>query len=248
MSVTFTPALNYRRLVPDGAEFFVLSSVEEDHLLEPASLLKEPRWTSVYRYIEGQDGPEIRTIAGYGPSGFSISRPAATSYDLIVMSPGTSADALKTVVLNYVESAPVESDDLFAAIDNYLLHQRVVNDLKSGDRKNLASKVLRILQGSREDPREPDVVLVSLRAMAAMMLREREFADPVLGLDPLGLVQIEWDIIGDGLLLMAFLEDERVHCVVQADAYKGAPALDESERLIESEALSRFSHLVPRRS
>ena len=126
-------------------------------------------------------------------------------------------------------------------------YEQVIDELRNGNREVLAEELIEMLRNSREDPDEVEIKLLSLQAMARFLIRQREFDDPVAGPDPSGIVQIEWHILGNGLLVMAFLEDDRVHCVVQTDATSEREMLNENAQLTESEALERFGYLVPRR-
>ena len=89
--------------------------------------------------------------------------------------------------------------------------------------------------------------MYSLRAMARFLIEHGEFADPLAGPDPDGIMQIEWRIFGDGLLVMAFLEDEYIHCVAQAEPPDSDDALDISVELPTEQAAKEYGYLVPRR-
>ena len=58
-------------------------------------------------------------------------------------------------------------------------------------------------------------------------------------------MQAEWHICGNGLLVMAFLEDDKIHCIAQADQTSRTPALSKSAILTEEHALEELGHLVP---
>ena len=125
-----------------------------------------------------------------------------------------------------------------AAIDPE--YQRVIDSLKDGGRELMASEVYEMLLANKEPDGDP-IQLFSLRAMADFLVRHRNIADPVAGPSPIGIMQLEWHILDDGLLVIAFVEDERVHCVVQADAMKI------SERMSTDALMNRHGHLIPPR-
>ena len=124
-------------------------------------------------------------------------------------------------------------------------YRRIVDELRSGGRELLASDVIEMLRASQEDPDEANIQLFSLEAMAHFLIKQQKFADPVAGPDPHGVMQIEWHIIGNGLLVMAFLEDDQIHCVAQADASPQGVKLNVSVQLTQDRAVKEFSHLVP---
>ncbi len=126
-------------------------------------------------------------------------------------------------------------------------YQQVIDELRNGNREVLAEELIEMLRNSRENPDEVEIKILSLQAMARFLIRQREFDDPVAGPDPSGIMQIEWHILGNGLLVMAFLEDDRIHCVVQTDATAGREMLNENAQLTQREALERFGYLVPQR-
>ena len=126
-------------------------------------------------------------------------------------------------------------------------HQEIVDELRNGCRELLAQDVFQMLSDSQESPENVNIKLLSLQYMARFLIKQNEFDDPIVGKDPHGIMQIEWHIIGNGLLVMAFLDDDQIHCVAQADATYGSEMLNESVRLTEREALEEFGHLVPLR-
>ena len=153
---------------------------------------------------------------------------------------------------HYETSGPVILVDEYDVVDSPEEdldpeYQQVVEELRSGGREVLAEELIEMLRNSREDPEEADIQFYSLQAMASFIVRHREFEDPVSGPDPRGIMQIEWHIAGNGLLVMAFVEDDRIHCVVQADTTPQRSELNRNERLTEKEALEAFGCLVPLR-
>ena len=126
-------------------------------------------------------------------------------------------------------------------------YQEVIEDLQKGGREILADELIEMLRNAQEDAEELDIKLFSLQAMARFLIRQKQYDDPIFGPDPHGLVQIEWHIDGDGLLVMAFLEEEQIHCVVQADATPKREMLNKSVLLTENQAVEEFGYLVPLR-
>ena len=104
----------------------------------------------------------------------------------------------------------------------------IVSELRNSGRELVAEDVLAILHNIQEDPDEPEVKPFSLQSMARFLIAHSEFADPVVGVDPSGVMQVEWRIDGNGLLVMAFLEDDKVHVVAQANETFSCRALNES--------------------
>ena len=126
-------------------------------------------------------------------------------------------------------------------------YQQVVEDLRNAGRELLASEVLDMLRASEEDPDETTIQLFSLQAMARFLIEHGNFDDPIAGPDPHGIMQIEWHIDGNGLLVMAFLRDDQVRCVAQADACPSTDKLNISVQLSEDQAAMKVGHLVPLR-
>ena len=124
-------------------------------------------------------------------------------------------------------------------------YQRVVDELRYGGRELVAEELVEILRNSLEDPEEPEVKLFSLQSMARFLISHREINDPILGPDPGGIMQIEWHIDGNGLLVMAFLEGSKVHVVAQADNTSDRQVLDCSVELPVDQVLEDFGYLVP---
>lgn len=126
-------------------------------------------------------------------------------------------------------------------------YQKVIVELQSGGREIVADDLIELLRIALEDPEEPKIRPLSLQAMAQFLIRNRAFDDPIIGPDSMGFMQAEWHIIGDGLLVLAFLQDDLIHCVAQSDATSECEALNRSVRMTEDEALEEFGKLVPPR-
>ena len=126
-------------------------------------------------------------------------------------------------------------------------YQEVIDDLRAGGREIPAEDLIEMLRNIQEDPEEPPINLFSLQAMARFLINHRKFDDPIIGPDPIGIMQAEWHIVGDGLLVMAFLDDNQIHCVAQADATPQNEALNRNVQLTENQAIEEFGHLVPLR-
>ena len=124
-------------------------------------------------------------------------------------------------------------------------YQSVIDDLRAAGREIPAEDLIEMLLNIQEDPEESEINLFSLQAMARFLVRHKKLADPVIGPDPTGMMQAEWHIIGDGLLVMAFLENDQIHCVAQSDATPQARPLNRSVQLPENQAIEEFGHLVP---
>ena len=124
--------------------------------------------------------------------------------------------------------------------------QEVIDELRAGDREIFADEVIEMLRNSREAD-EPDIQLFSLRDMARFLVKHRTFEDPIAGPSPYGIMQVEWHIVGDGLLVMAFVGDGQIHCVAQTDATQQHEAMNDNVRLSEAEALKEYGRLVPLR-
>ena len=126
-------------------------------------------------------------------------------------------------------------------------YEQVINELRRGGREILAEELVEMLRICQEDPEETEIKLFSLQGMARFLIKQEKFEDPIVGAGPNGIMQAEWHIVGDGLLVMAFLEDNQIHCVVQTDADSQGEMLYGSVQLCEKEALEEFGYLVPLR-
>ena len=124
-------------------------------------------------------------------------------------------------------------------------YQRVIYDLRNGGRELAVEELIAILRNSQEDPEEPEVKLFSLQSMARFLVLHSEFADPIIGPDPSGIMQIEWHIDGNGLLVMAFLEDDEIHFIAQADETSSRQAVNESVLVSVNQVVEDYGYLVP---
>ena len=124
--------------------------------------------------------------------------------------------------------------------------QEVIGWLRDNGREVLAEKLVTMLRDA-DDPDEPDVSIVSLRQMAQFFVKHGDFADPFIGPDSQGLVHAEWRILGNGVLVIVFPEDETVLLVAQADETPDKEKLDLCVRKSVPEIIEAFGDLVPRR-
>ena len=120
-------------------------------------------------------------------------------------------------------------------------HMSVVESLQGNGRELMADEVHEMLLASKEPDGDP-IQLFSLRAMAAFLVQHRDIVDPIAGPSPNGIMQLEWHILEDGLLVIAFVEDERVHCVIQANAMDNV-----SERMSTDALIEQHGYLIPTR-
>ena len=117
---------------------------------------------------------------------------------------------------------------------------RAVESLRDSGRELVADEVYEMLLASKEPDGDP-IQLFSLSAMADFLVQHRDISDPISGPSPHGIMQLEWHILGDGLLVIAFVEDERVHCVIQTDE------MDVSERMPTDALMRQHGRLIPTR-
>ena len=127
-------------------------------------------------------------------------------------------------------------------------YHQVIEQLRTRGREIVAEDLVELLHNIQEDPEDDvEIQLHSLQSMARFLIEHGGFADPLAGPDPEGLMQIEWRIFGDGLLVMAFLEDEYIHCVAQAESPASTSLLDVSVELPMEQVAKEYGYLVPRR-
>ena len=119
----------------------------------------------------------------------------------------------------------------------------IVEALRTSGREIPANRVAMKLKS----PDELEINLYSLQEMARFLLRHRDYACPIVGTDPQGIIQIEWRFDGNGLLVVAFLGEETVHCVALSDATPEREELDESVRLSTDALAETFGELIPKK-
>ena len=96
---------------------------------------------------------------------------------------------------------------------------------------------------SDHDPGEPQMQIESLRALAGFLTSKQELPDPQIGVNPDGLMQIEWGIPPSGILAMEFLPSDLIRF-----AAVSAPAQRDVERLSVNGTLPRDAALDALRS
>ena len=143
---------------------------------------------------EGEIYPDEQPI--WGPICGAATVESATYFRFYEYGTGSSAAEI-VLVDDLSERNPTDTE-----FDSE--YQRVIDELRDGGRELAANELIAILRNSQEDPEEPEVKLFSLQSMARFLVSNGEFNDPIIGPDPIGIMQIEWHINGNGLLVLAF--------------------------------------------
>ena len=125
--------------------------------------------------------------------------------------------------------------------------QEVIDRLRSNGRPVLSKKLVTMLRDVQEDPDGPQINIVSLRQMAWLFIEQQDFADPFVGPDSRGIVYAQWRIVGNGVLIIRFPDDEKILLVAQADKTSDSEELDISIQGPKSGILEEYGHLVPLR-
>ena len=157
----------------------------------------------------------------------------ATTYAIRIYQYGEDPDAL--VMVDFGEPEAEFPKD----------HVETVRFLRANGRLILANKLVTMLQDVEEDPDGIAVNIVSLRDMARLIVERKDFADPSISPDRLGVVHAQWRIVRDGLLVMSFLGYGEVLLIAQADESPDQEELDVSERGQTQDILRKHGHLVP---
>ena len=136
--------------------------------------------------------------------------------------------------------------DLGEPVDEFPLGQReAVEHLRTNGRPVLADKLSKMLEEIADDPDEPKLNILSLRDMARLLTKHKEFADPSLS-PARGIVHAQWRIDGTGALVWGFLGRDQILVVAQTDRSPDGQALDISDSGPRQEIVKKFGYLVPR--
>ena len=127
-------------------------------------------------------------------------------------------------------------------------HLAAVRFLRTNGRPSLADELVAMLQDIEDDSEEVVIDVASLRDMARLITERKNFADPSISSDRLGVIHAQWRILGDGLLVMSFLGREIVLLTAQADERCDREGLDISDRGHTLNIVRKYEHLVPNRN
>ena len=84
-------------------------------------------------------------------------------------------------------------------------HAEIIAVLRMFGLDKVADRLGYLYSLTNDDPHEPSIEIESLRAMALFLMGERQLPDPQIGVNPDGLIQIEWGLPANGILAMEFL-------------------------------------------
>ena len=84
-------------------------------------------------------------------------------------------------------------------------HQEIIAVLRMFGLYDVADRLVYLYSLADDDPDEPRIEIESARAMALFLMGERQLPDPQIGVNPDGLIQIEWRVPTNGIVAMEFL-------------------------------------------
>ena len=125
-----------------------------------------------------------------------------------------------------------------ADIDTAGKPEEIIGVIKTLGCDAVADRLSYLCELVEEDPDEPPMELESLRAMALFLMSERKLPNPQIGVNPDGLVQIQWRVPSGGLLAMEFLPTGLIRFAAVSE-----PARPGVERLTVNGTLPRAETL-----
>ena len=124
-------------------------------------------------------------------------------------------------------------------IDPESTHEAIIGVLRWWGRGAVADRLVYLRGLAREDPEESPIDLVSLRAMAHLLMSERQLPDPRISVTSDGFVHIEWRFPSNGILAMVFLPSGLIRfAAVSVPASKGIEQLTVNGTLPRDKALA----------
>lgn len=84
-------------------------------------------------------------------------------------------------------------------------HEVIIDDLRRSRRGEVADRLVYLRGLAEEDPEESPMNLDSLRAMARLLISERQLPSPRTSVTSDGFIHIEWRLPTNGILAMVFL-------------------------------------------
>ena len=151
-------------------------------------------------------------------------------------------------------SGAARPDDLDAALRGVVRprllerassHAAIIAVVKLAGRSGVADRLVYLRGLDADDPGEPPMDLESLRAFAAFLLREPGLPDSEVGVNPAGLVQVEWDLPAGGLVAMEFLRGGMIRFAAAAGPLELGPARPRvSGTLPTDEALAELAPFI----
>lgn len=130
-------------------------------------------------------------------------------------------------------------------------HEEIIARVRRLGLEEIADRLGYLHSLADDDPDEPRIEIESLRAMALFIMEERQLPDPQIGVNPDGLMQIEWRLPTHGLLAIEFLPSGLIRfAAISAPAQADAARLSVNGTLPKDATLnavrpftSRLSHL-----
>ena len=124
-------------------------------------------------------------------------------------------------------------------IDPQSAHEAIIAVLRWWGRGTIADRLVYLRGLAREDPEESPIDLESLRAMAHLLMNERQLPDPRTSVTSDGFVHIEWRFPSNGILAMVFLPSGLIRfAAVSVPASKGIEQLTVNGTLPRDKALA----------
>ncbi len=117
-------------------------------------------------------------------------------------------------------------------------HEEIVGLLRLFRLDAIADRLSYLHALADDDPDESPIEIESLRAMALFLMSERKLPDPQIGINPDGLMQIQWRVSSNGLLAMEFLSTRLIRfAAISEPARPGVERLSVNGTLPKDETL-----------
>ena len=125
--------------------------------------------------------------------------------------------------------------------------EEITGVVRALGRDAVADRLVYLQELVEEDADEPTMDIESLRAMALFLLNERNLPNPQIGVNPDGLMQIQWQVPSSGLLAMEFLSTRLIRfAAISEPARPGVERLSVNGTLPKDAALEAVQPFTSR--
>ena len=125
--------------------------------------------------------------------------------------------------------------------------QKAIEDLRNNSREVVADSLQDLLQNMAQEYSAKSIYVISLCAMAELLIEEQSLADPTVSPDDAGIMYAQWPMDGGGHVVLGFPEQDQILLAAHRRRQADMPAFNKRAQGSRPDILEEFGYLIPRR-
>ena len=157
----------------------------------------------------------------------------------------TSGISMLTMVTSQTVVMAPNDEASFEALP--AARQMVIEELRNNSREVVADSLQDLLQNMAQEYSAKSICVISLRAMAELLVEEQCLADPTVSPDDAGIMYAQWPMDSGGHVVLGFPEQDQILLAAHRRRQVDMPAFNKRAQGSRPDILEEFGYLIPRR-